>query len=240
MNAINSFVYVSSWQHEKFRYLFKIPTENSYVIKNAIEPIEFKKREKKEKIKIIYTSALNRGLDVLLDSIDLLDRDDIEVDVYSSKLLYGSDYAEHHSDLWNDIIEKAKNIKSVNYMEYAENKEIHKALQGSHMFAYPSTFEETSCLSMIESGAAGCKMVTTNIGALYETGSEYATLMPIQADRDTLVKNYAKVLNSEIDSYWSESNQEMLKKQSEYYNTFYSWEKRSKEWNMLFEKISDS
>jgi hypothetical protein len=30
----------------------------------------------------------------------------------------------------------------------------------------------------------------------------------------------------------------MLKEQSDYFNKFYSWERRAKEWNEFFEKVS--
>lgn len=240
MNAINSFVYVSHWQHEKYRWTFKIPLENSYVIKNAIEPIEFKQKPKGEKLKLIYTSTPYRGLDILLSAFDTLNRDDIELDVYSSIKIYGSGYAEHMGDVFEKYFEIARNMKNVNYMGYATNSEIKKALQSSHIFAYPSTFEETCCLAMVEAGAAGCKMVTTNLGALYETGSEYARMMPMQSDLNTLVMKYAKILNEEIDNYWSIATQSKLQEQSDFYNHFYAWEKRSIEWNNLFEKISKS
>jgi glycosyltransferase involved in cell wall biosynthesis len=124
-------------------------------------------------------------------------------------------------------------------MGYATNNVIKKALQEAHILAYPSTFEETCCLAMVEAGAAGCRMVTTNLGALYETGSEYARLMPMQAVPETFIPAYAKVLNEEIDNYWSIATQSKLQEQSDFYNHFYSWEKRAVEWNTLFEKISE-
>jgi hypothetical protein len=63
-------------------------------------------------------------------------------------------------------------------------------------------------------------------------------MIGMQSDRDMLVRNYATALNEAIDNYWDKSNQETLKEQSDYYNKFYSWELRSKEWNALFDKIS--
>jgi len=236
--AVDYWVYVSHWQYEKFRYLFQVPTENAYVIKNAIDPIELKEKSKDSKIKLIYTSTPFRGLSVLLDTFEMLGRDDIELDVYSSKHVYGSGYAEHHRDMWDDLFDRAKEMPGVNYMGYAPNEEIHKAVQEAHIFSYPSIFEETCCLAMVEAGAAGCQLVTTDLGALYETGAEYARMIPIQSDHDMLVKKYAEALNHSIDTYWDSSNQNMLKKQSEFYNKFYSWERRAKEWNELFEKIT--
>jgi glycosyltransferase involved in cell wall biosynthesis len=238
VKAVDSFVYVSHWQYEKFRYLFQVPTHNAHVIKNAIEPIEFIPKSKDGKLKLIYASTPFRGLDVLLDAFELLNRDDIELDVYSSTLMYGSGYQAAYADVYKDLFDRAANMKNVNYHAYAENSVVRKAMQDAHILAYPSIFEETSCLVMIEAGAAGCDMVTTNLGALLETGSEYAKMIPIQSDKELLVVKYAAALNEAIDNYWLKSNQEKLKEQSDFYNNNYSWELRALEWNRLFEQIS--
>lgn len=238
MKSIQASVYVSNWQIEKFRYLFQIPLENSYVIKNAIEPIEFIEKPKDGKLKLIYTSTPFRGLSILLDVFEKLNRDDIELDVYSSTIVYGTGYQQHHAGLWDDLFERAKAMKGVNYMGYAENKDIHKALQQAHIFAYPSIFEETCCLSMVEAGAAGCDMVTTNLGALYETGSEYAKMIPIKSNEIDLINTYAAALNETIDNYWDKSNQDRLKEQSNFYNKYYNWELRAKQWNRFFEEVA--
>lgn len=237
--SIDAFVYISHWQHEKFRHVFQVPVYNSYVIKNAIEPIELKPKTKDGKLKLIYASTPFRGLDVLLDSFEMLNRDDIELDVYSSTIVYGSGYQNHTGNVYDAMFDRARNMKNVNYKGYASNDEVRKAMQEAHILAYPSVFEETSCLVMIEAGSAGCDMVTTNLGALYETGSEYAKMIPIQATKEDLAVKYAKALNDAIDGYWDKSNQDMLKQQSDFYNTHYSWEKRSKEWNELFERLLD-
>jgi UDP-glucose:(glucosyl)LPS alpha-1,2-glucosyltransferase len=239
IKSLDAQVYVSHWQYEKFRYVYQIPTENSYVIKNAIEPIEFKERNKGEKIKLIYTSTPFRGLDVLLDSFEALGRDDVELDVYSSTIVYGSGYLNHTKDAYDHLFNKAKSMKNVNYMGYAKNEDIHKALQKANIFAYPSVFEETCCLAMVEAGAAGCDMITTDLGALFETGSEYAKMIPIQSTKEQLVKIYTKALNETIEGYWNKENQNKLKEQSDFYNKYYDWNKRKDEWNRLLDKVSN-
>jgi glycosyltransferase involved in cell wall biosynthesis len=238
IKSVDAFVYVSHWQHEKFRYVYQVPVHNSYVIKNAIQPIEFKQKAKDGKLKLIYASTPFRGLDVLLDSFEMLNRDDIELDVYSSTIVYGTGYQNHTGNVYDAMFDRARNMKNVNYKGYAPNEDVRKAMQEAHILAYPSIFEETSCLVMLEAGAAGCDMVTTNLGALYETGSEYAKMIPIQVTKEDLAVKYAKALNEAIENYWNKSNQEMLREQSDFYNKFYSWERRAKEWNELFEKLS--
>jgi glycosyltransferase involved in cell wall biosynthesis len=122
------------------------------------------------------------------------------------------------------------------YHDYVDNQTIRKALQEAHIFAYPSIFEETCCLAMVEAGAAGLSLVSTNLGALPETGSEFATLVELPRTKDDLVVNYTKVLNEKIDSFWTE--QDKLKQQSDFYNQHYSWDNRIKDWEKLFNSLS--
>lgn len=235
--AIDAWVYVSHWQHEKFRYVYHIPVDNAHVIKNAIDPIEYIPRQKGEKIRLIYTSAPFRGLDILLDSFELLNRDDVELHVYSSTIVYGSGYDKQHGETYRPLFERAANMRNVVYHGYAPNDEIKKALQRAHIFSYPSMFEETCCLAMIEAGAAGCSIVAQNLGALAETGSEYAKLVPIRITEELIAKEYAKALNMAIDEYWDK--EDLLIEQSKFFNNFYSWDKKINEWNTLLKSLTD-
>jgi len=236
VDKVDCFVYVSNWQYEKFRNIYNIPEYKSVVIKNATEPFVYTQRSQ-GKMKLIYTSAPNRGLDVLLDAFEVLSRDDVELDVYSSTIIYGSDYSKQVDHVFKPLFDRASNMKNVNYKGYGENSVVREALQQSHIFAYPSTFEETSCMAAIEAGSAGCKLITTNYGALYETGSEYATMVPFNSNRSMLVRSYAKALNQAINNYRKQENLDLLQKQSDYFNTFYNWQVRTSQWKNLFNHI---
>lgn len=229
---LDATVMVSNWQHERYRFTHQIPLNNVVVIKNAIEPIEFVPRSN-DKIKVIYASAPYRGLDVMLAAFEYLNRDDVELDVYSSTVIYGSDYAEYEGDKYEPLFEKARELKNVNYKGYAPHNDLIKALQNADILAYPCTFEETSCITAIEGLAAGCQVITTNIGALPETGSEFSTLVPIQATYVDIVMSFAVSLSALIDNAKDFDGQY----QSDFYNKMYSWEKRAKEWNTLLSRI---
>ena len=105
-----------------------------------------------------------------------------------------------------------------------------------HIFTFPSIWPETSCISAIESMAAGCEVVATNLGALYETCSPFGTLVSFDRNFDNLEKKYRKALLHSIKNYWSKENQKKLKLQYETINATYSWNVRSLEWKNFFKE----
>ena len=82
--------------------------------------------------------------------------------------------------------------------------------------------------------AAGCEIVSTNLGAIFETCSPFAKLVTFDRNLSNLEKRYSKALLKSIENYWSEENQNKLKLQRESVNLLYSWEKRSVEWKNFF------
>lgn len=237
VDKVDYFIYGSNWQFEKFRYFFNIPENKSRVIKNAIRKIEFVPKQKTEKIKLIYTSTPWRGLEILLDAFEKLDRDDVELDVYSSTIIYGKGYQQMTQGMYDELFDRARKMKNVNYMGYATNEGIRKAVQRAHIYTYPSIFEETSCLSALEAGAAGCDLLVTNFGALYETCSEWATYVPYTSDKDVLADRYAKELNRRIDNY--RHDDPIHERQSMFFNNFWSWQNRIPQWRDLLSELSN-
>ena len=236
VDSIDYFIYVSHWQYNRFREVYKIPEYKSFVIKNATHAFEPVKKESlmitSDKIKLLYTSTPWRGLIILLKAIEILNktRDDFEVDIYSSTKIYGSKFDENERDKFTDLFDKCKNTKNVNYHGYTFNGEIRRAVEKAHIYAYPSIFEETSCLAVIEAMAAGCHVVTTNYGALPETCGEFATMIEFDSSGQNLIERYAETLNSVIDNYKNNLYKDDLEMQIKYYNKNYSWETRIQEW----------
>lgn len=236
IQAVDHFVYVSNWQRQQFEQRFATDLSQTHVIKNAIEPIEFKEKPT-DKIKLIYTSTPNRGLEVLLKAFKILDRTDVELTVFSSNIIYGKGYSNQLAGAHDHLFHQCKTTPGIVYRGYAMNKAVRQSLQSSHILAYPSIYEETSCLAAIEAGAAGCKIVTTNLGALPETCDSWATYVDYcyGDDLDLLAERFAQTLNYEIDQY--RENSYNIKDQSDWFNDHYSWYNRAQEWLNFFNKI---
>ena len=130
-------------------------------------------------------------------------------------------------------------MKNINYLGFVDNKKIIELLKKTHIFAHPSIWPETSCIAAIESMAAGCEVVTTNLGALFETCSPFGTFVGFDRNFDNLEKRFSKALSSSIKNYWSDENQNKLKLQRETINATYSWEVRSVEWKNFFNETRE-
>ena len=63
------------------------------------------------------------------------------------------------------------------------------------MYVYPSIFEETFCISLLECMAAGLYCIVNDFGALYETGAEFPMYIPYDSNPEQLHRSLALVLN---------------------------------------------
>ena len=166
------YVFNSHWNYEQFRKTFKLPEDKCTVIKNGIPDIRQRDPEiKKDKIKLIYHPTPWRGLSVLLGAMQLVTNPKIELDVYSSTIVYGDDFEKENDHLYKPLYDQAKVLDNVNYIGYKPNEYILENLHTYDAFVYPNVWEETFCISALESLACGLFMATTDNGALYETCS---------------------------------------------------------------------
>ena len=235
VDKLDYIVFNSNWNYEKFVYQFKVPDSKSLVIKNAVEKIEFHEKPK-DKINLIYHTTPWRGLKNLIKIFENLNLKNIELNICSSTIIYGKKFDNILGKEYENLFEKCRNLKNVNYLGFIKNEEVIKLLKKTHIYAYPSIWPETSCISAIESMAAGCLVVTTNLGALYETCSPFGVLVGFDKNLDNLDKKYGETLSYYVKNFWSDENQKRLKLQHEVINEMYSWEKRSIEWKKFFNK----
>ena len=236
------YVFNSHWTYEKFRTYFMLPTEKCVVIKNGIEKIEPIQTtyKKGDPIKIIHQNTPWRGLNVLLGAMQLVKNPLITLDVYSSTEVYGKDFYEQNDKYYQSLYEQAEAIPNVNYIGYKPNHYIRENLKNYRMYAYPSTFEETSCISLLECMAAGLYCITTNLGALFETGAEFPIYIPYTDNLRILSNKFAKAIDAAAESLEQEEVNEHLKFQIKYTNKYYNWDKQGIAWTRFLQGAIDA
>ena len=228
------YVFNSHWNYEKFRYSFDIPTDRSVVIKNGVTHFpEIKPYQKGDPIKLIFQPTPWRGLDVLLGAMQLVTHPLVQLDVYSSTQVYGDAFKQANESQYEELYEQARQLPNVNYIGYKPNEYIIEQMPNYRMFAYPSTWEETFCISAVECMAAGLIVLTTNFGALYETCSEWPIYINYEKDRIHLAKSFAYAIDVAAKQIEEGVMTEHLQAQQNFYKRFYHWEKKGREWTQF-------
>ena len=236
-NKYDWYVFNSHWNYEKFRTYFHLPTEKCVVIKNGIEKIEPISTTYKEgdPIKIIHQNTPWRGLNVLLGAMQLIKNPLITLDVYSSTEVYGKNFYEKNDKYYQTLYEQAESLPNVNYIGYKPNEYIREHLKDYRMYVYPSIFEETSCISLLECMAAGLYCVVTNVGALFETGAEFPMYIPYSDNHKSLSQKFAQGIEAAAMSLKHEAINDHLKFQIDYTNKYYNWNKQGVSWTRFLQ-----
>lgn len=231
---ISHVVCVSEWQKQKFLKYFPLESSKVSVIRNGGADYFTYKSKSKNKT-LIYTSTPFRGLQFMPEILQKIHdkHPDIQVKVFSGMSLYGPDIP----DPYQDIYENLKKLSYVHYSPPIPHCELVKYLQDATIFCYPNTWEETSCVSLIEALRCGCYPVISDLGALPETSLDLGTIVPMtgtytsegaipdQAFIDKFAAKTANILNNldQIDGI------RIAKKAEQYYD----WSDIAKEWQKL-------
>jgi len=231
------YVFNSNWNYEKFRNHFDIPTERSVIIKNGIDNIEPRNQtiDSNRKIKIIHQSTPWRGLSVLLGAMQLVKNPNIQLDVYSSCEVYGKAFAEVNDKHYQALYDQAKQLPNVSYIGYKPNEYIKENLKNYDIYAYPSIWEETFCISALEAMAAGLYCIVTNYGALYETCAEFPMTIPYSNDYRSLSNKFAAGIDMAADAIKTPGIHAHLKAQIDYVNRFYNWKVKAGSWTRFLQ-----
>ena len=227
-NLLDYIVFVSYYQYQRFFENYRsIDTSKCYVIKNCIDPIEITSKDYSGKIKMVFHSEPYRGLDRLLMALDVLNQyQNIELHVFGDLEMnsaWGVDIG-----LENLIKELCAKDSRVILRGRTSNQEVRDFLEEAHIFAYPSTHEEVSCISLMEALSAGLYCITNSYGALPETGTGLSKIYPFNVD----AKKEAQTLAGEIEKaiHALRSGEFDYLTQAAIANKSFSREERLKEW----------
>jgi UDP-glucose:(glucosyl)LPS alpha-1,2-glucosyltransferase len=233
-------VFVSHWQQEQYFMYLGVPYEAGTVLYNAIEPIPVhKKPDPKKQLNLIYFSTPHRGLDLLYAAFNQLaqEHDNIHLDVYSSFELYGW---KQRDNQYKELFDLLKAHPNITYHRSVSNDEIRKALEKAHIFAYPSIWQETSCLCLIEALSAGLYCVHPALGALKETSIGLSQMYPFNDNVKEHVNNFYVELKKAILIH--EKNYKYVQRNTQTTKAIadfkFDWNQRKYEWNELLKSLA--
>lgn len=230
-------VFVSHWQMGRFIERYGIDWSRCVVMLNAIDPLPVTSVPSAgDPVRLIYTSTPQRGLDVLTAVFERIASEDpdVRLDVFSSFKVYGWDEADQQ---YEELFEKLRSNSRVSYHGARPNAEIREALSRAHVFAYPSTWQETSCLCLMEAMSAGLLCVHPDLGALFETAANMTMMYHWSEDKNAHASVFYEVLRHAIARV--REGAFPAEPQKVYADAFYSWSGRIPQWEAFLRSIVD-
>ena len=206
-------------------------------------------RSKIEPLTAIWSSCPDRGLDRVLDLWPAI-RDvfpGAQLRVFGGILAWASQLEGYGTEeqisfsrtLMNKIgrlvdvrqldgVELPPSDSGVIFEGRAGQARLAQAFSTTHLWLYPTGFEETSCITALEAQAGGCKIICTPVGALLET-APYAKVLPewapTQAWRNVTMEMVREYMLSPYDEHLRTAR-----------NNVPTWIDVSRKWKALIEQ----
>jgi len=232
-------IFVSNYQMSTYNMGLGVPYAESIVLKNAIDPIQLHKDDKnKDVIRIIYHTTPHRGLNIAYAAVEKLAEmlgDKIHFDVFSSFEAYGW---PERDEPFKDLFDSIRKHPQMTYHGYQPNEVVRAALKKAHIFAYPSIWPETSCISALEAMSAGCEIVCPNFAALPETTGGFARMYQFHEDVQVHANTFVNQLYAAVLQIHEEQTVRRLAFQKNWVDNFYNWDLRAAEWTHFLEELA--
>lgn len=231
-------IFVSGWQARQIVARAGIPWSRCLVIPNAVELVpasdgKFGPLPDGTPVRLVYTSTPNRGLALLASVFNEIckRRDDVELDVFSSFGLYGEAWAKLDRR-YEHVFEVLLSNPRVRCHGPAAHDQVLAAMSRAHVFAYPSTFLETSCMSLMEAMTGGLACVHPDYGALSETAAGQTLMYSYVADEARHARRFLDALMAAI-SRLQDGDPALassLAAQKAFAGEQYNWDRRARLW----------
>lgn len=208
--------------------------------RNGVDLGRFDAKEvaKRREQTVVYSSSPDRGLEPLLDMWPEIQK---RVPQARMKVFYGFDvFDKMHANnavmkAWKaNLLKRIATLKGVKLMGRVDQETLAKEQLRAKVWAYPYGRDnptETSCITAMESMAAGLYIVTTDTGALKETVGNGGVLVPGDVEEETYRKKFvdAVVLGMTNDRVLEHvTSRGRLRSQS------FSWDDVVTQWDDLF------
>jgi len=236
-------ILVSNWQVDRYCATFKVRREQVSVLQNAIalafEKLSLKKHyffESGRPPVLFYSSTPYRGLNVLLSAFPLIRAlvPGCEARIYSSMTV---NQTPPEQDAHRALYDRCRAIEGVHYVGSLGQAALAQAMADLDIFAYPSTFAETSCIALMEAMAAGTMVLSAAVGALPETAAGFGNFCdrPPNSSESQFAELYARFAAHTIQDAYKNPKQysARIDEQRAFALQRYSWAERAVEWEKM-------
>jgi glycosyltransferase involved in cell wall biosynthesis len=202
--ALDALLTVSDWQADKLSEASGFPRQKCWKLGNGIDLSLFEAQEERQRRRLIYSSTPYRGLRHIPRFYAPLKEKypDLECHIFSGYSIYNQAPNDHYAEMLRDL----QQFPGVHVHDSIKQDQLAREFLKSSILFYPNEFEETSCITAMEAMAAGCVVLSSQLGALPETVGDAGFLvagMPGQPDYDQSFIEHADQLLSN-DALWKD------------------------------------
>lgn len=205
---------LSQWHKALLAKVYPLIDPGKIVVtRNGIDLARFRPVEPVERVpyRVVYSSSPDRGLENLLDMWPEIRRLWPKAEL---RVFYGFEGWEAVAKMTQDRammqrIHQAKSLcqslPGVKLMGRVSQTELAREFLAAEVWAYPTWFEETSCITAMEAQAAGLHVITTALAALNETVGAEGTLIAGDPRTPEYRDKFIVALNERFQRYPSEN-----------------------------------
>jgi glycosyltransferase involved in cell wall biosynthesis len=251
-HAHDAFVFVSDCQRRQFVATFGILPNRTYVLRNAIAPAFERIFQDDENLcdakdlppVIAYTSTPFRGLNLLLQLFPRIQArvPGVRLRVFSSMRVYQVSDGDDERE-FGFLYEACRTMHNVEYCGSLSQPELARELRNVALLAYPNIFPETSCIVAMEAMAAGCLIVTSDLGALAETTAGFAQLVPMRPGAAGYGTEFVEAVHADLAAFSSLDRGDVeprLRRQRSFILDTCTWDRRAREWETWLQRLGGS
>ncbi len=198
----------SLWHRDVLAEQSSFPSEKTRLAGNGVDLSLFAGEEERVPARLIYTAAPYRGLVHLLKIFPRIREaiPEAELHIFSDMRLYERGGAKTpqiaHYEREREILRQHfSQMTGVVFRESLLQKDLAREYMKSKLFLYPNIVRETCSITCLEAQAAGCPVLSTQLGALPETVGDGGVLFEgdPSADeyQDVFVQNAVELLQDE-------------------------------------------
>lgn len=238
---IDRFLTLTGWHRDFFltQYPYVHPSQ-VVVTRNGIDLNRFRHLPKsRNPHRAVYSSSPDRGMQV---AIQVWPRIRQRIPDAELHLYYGFEVWEACSQGNPQQLSLIGSLKKmiadaaphgVVYHGRVDQRRLARDYMSSGVWAYPTWFSETSCITAMEAQAAGLAIVTSPIAALNETVGPRGTLIP----GDWLSKDYQdRFVDAVVSAMESTTNEHRQSLRDHAFESF-GWDSLAVDWDRMFQDV---
>lgn len=180
LDQAEAIVVVSAYLAERFAA--RVPTglrARIHVVHNGVDLRLFQPstREPDGVLRVVFVGRVipDKGVDVLVDAVRRLGRDDIVLTVIGSA---GFDAGLPLTRYEREVRAQAAGVEAIRFLPFTPRAALASALQDADVVVVPSRWPEPFALTTLEGMASGAAVIASDIGGIPETVGGVGMLVP--------------------------------------------------------------